>query len=402
LAAKNTLDTVNLLAVQAAELGRNSAVDPTQRYMALQGLLQQGESAYMTGYEAYSIEDRQKLLRDIPEAISKAMLSNMITHNPESVKEFIDSGQFDAVLSPEERKKYQDDAVLAIPKVLERRKLEQLYSEIGNNQDLWDAYVKQDPSIMQKLSETDTKFSKNLKELVIAGAIDPEDKADAILELDNMRDAMVDLSKPGKPFRKETALKDLGAYMDKVIEYRKMGLITDSAMNNYRTKFIAPMYQSIVSEGQPSANAGVAGGFLNYTTLGLAGKMANWWFSKNARLDSPTARASVSRAFMDAYDPTVHKTEADVRKLAKDTLVNYVSGAVPSLGLVEGTPNRVQHPDRLQSVVQTGQSDVKGAVPLKGKGVETMIVPSKTDPKKRYRVTVKDGKPFGKPELISE
>lgn len=394
LAAKNTLESVNLLSADAANVARNRSLSPTQQFMAIQGLLQQGESAYQSGFEAYSVEDRLKLVQQIPESISKSFLSNLISYNPEDVKGFIESGQFDKVLSEPERKKYLDDAVAAIPKFREKMELDRLYNAVSSDLGLFEAFANDDPNLMQMLEESESPFAEELRDLNLKGAVDPEDKDTAILDLQARIDGMTDFTEKGKPISKKARLEDLATFMKDVVSYRKRGLITDSMMTNYRTKVAGPMYQAILNEGKPSANAGALGSALNVTTLGMAGKMANWWFAKNAKLDDPRARAIIQKAYLSAYDPQKIQTEADAKDLARQVLLSYAETVSPAIGMLDAAPAKSKKGETVMTV-QPGPGQAKAQAQVSSKGLETKMVKSK-DGKTTYLVTFRDGKPIDK------
>lgn len=403
LAAKNTLATVNTLSIEAANVARNASLSPTQQFMAVQGLLQQGEAAYQSGFEAYSVDDRHKLVKQIPESISKSFLMNLVTDNPEDVKGFLESGMFDSVLDPKERKSLMDDAAAAIPKAIERRELRALQDTVSGDLDLYDKVANQDPDVLQAIAESKSPKAGVYKDMVLKGREATRDDYDTLISLVGQIGALYERDKKtGKPthISKKTKLEDFQRVFDFATQAELTGKLKPGTVRSSVKNILEP-YARALSTPERSNRAGglvkILGEVSKFSTpllfTNLVHKTLSGFAEKNGLGADSLGR--MLQDFTERFDPTNVKSPADAAALARELTQEEAARQVPGLNLLPDAPAKAKTSGGRMLTLQPGKGDAKPQAVLTGKGVERVNQRSR-DGKTLYEVTYIDGKFSGK------
>lgn len=121
IAHKTTVDSLDLMASDIAQLGANPGVPFSDKQNAIMEKLSLANNLFVGGH--LTTEDKITLRKATPEMAAKAYASTALLKNPAEVIQMIDSGVFGKNLDPGVASKIKEEAVAALPAFKEKAEL---------------------------------------------------------------------------------------------------------------------------------------------------------------------------------------------------------------------------------------------------------------------------------------
>lgn len=410
---KNYIDIVNNLATQAQELGRDQAITSEQRMGNLQFLLSKGENAYKTALPGLNPQTARELVTFSAEAISKATLSGLVTHNPEEVLALLasDNPAFKDVLSPEERTKFREGAITALPMVKERMAMERLMGELEGQFDLMKAITSGDPDTLRKIEEsTLPDESKELARNTFFKNLDGgpvEDDWTTTIALMGQVNDMFDKDKKGKPEKINGKMrlqdfKKVFEFAAKAVENRQLKPATAKALVD---SLFIPYYEQVKRESTPPSKfqqglSEARGAMMDMVLAAPPFGAINFFKTVYGTVTDFLNRnnlpeESKGRVYTSLINSLGGEQSAEqAQQLARNLIQNEVNRISPGTNMLDALPAKTKSGTNIMTI-QPGPGQAKADVKLTGSGLEYKHYRSK-DGKTLFRVTYRDGKPIDK------
>lgn len=301
-------NTVDVLSNQAFEAG------VAGNFQLASDTFARHRSILAASKSALNPESYAKLEKTAPELLAKGAINGMLSSHPEQVAEFIKALP-PGTLDSQDIAKYKEDAKKAILNIKSIRDFEYLTDTVAvKNPDLFERYMKQDPTLLADLDRhPDKRVAKYMHNLILSqNPLSAEVKAEKYIELLQDYEGLHVVKRDNK-YSTKTALDDILRFQENVMKAVSDGMITADQANSFMTKLSGPLAKKLAAAVKP----GMFEVFKGPDDLHVGYRSISSWVDKQGYKGGVASRVKVEmiQDFISRMDREQPKNREEVSKL---------------------------------------------------------------------------------------
>ena len=390
IAFNNTVDSVNQLALEAAELGLDTRLSLEEKRARMLTLVQLANMTVRDSKNVLSPENFIRLKESAPEAILRGAISTLVKNNPQELLVLLNDDNVKKQFDPEELAKFKADGIKNLKLAAENREIDKLIFSFQQGTEFLDKWKRGDPTILAQLQNAEgDPFLLSFSEYLINEPVDPV--VSSIRQSGLMdRKSELDIAKKKKKSKKKTMKAALEDGMDFLVDATKAaqdGEITRGQYIKHLNDVLGPFYDKMKKE----RSGGVASLFdIMPSTFAL--NIAQDWFRRNNLLQDKEGLVTVMEDFESILAKQGPVTRASMSKSMGIALRNLMVTRDPRLALLSGTPNVIIDENKdLQVGLPGDDTPAEDATITAGAGVVVREGTLDDGTGRRVRITTEDG-----------